>query len=197
MSGQRSMQAVVVPGKADPNQGLMRLALFNEDGSPLILGGLSETEKMAYSGGSHAVLASDPGDVDTILTFGNAYLDYVTGFGVETGDEVFDGPAGPYFVKLAPNFGFEDNPTAGWLTISLTTSYMDANDNPVSGELVGVEVHWDHDTTGYGDFGFTDAQMVKTDVGIVPVDSQFGLLISQHGLTEEISVNLNLILVKL
>jgi hypothetical protein len=180
----------------------VRMKLFNLDGSPLVLGGSSSpggsAEQLVYYGGSSVPIQNNPGtDVDTPGTFGDSWLDYVKGFDVDPGDATLQAPEGAYFAQMGLTFNYEGTVDPGWLTVSLNMSYTDGNGNPASSDVITVEVHYDHETTGVGDASFTDFPIIKNRVNIIPADAELSLLVSQHGVEMAMTILINLMLVKL
>jgi hypothetical protein len=179
-----------------------KIRFFNLDGSPADFsesgsqGG--SAEQFVYYGGSSISILNNPGaDVDTPGTFGDNWLEYVKGFDVDPGDETLQAQEGAYFAQMGLTFNYEGTVDPGWLTVSLNMAYTDGNGNPASTDVITVEVHYDHGTTGVGDASFTDFPILKNIVSIIPADAELSLLVSQHGVELAMSILINLILVKL
>jgi hypothetical protein len=179
-----------------------KIRFFNLDGSPVDFSesgsqGGSAEEKFIYYGGSSIPIANNPGaDIETAGTFGDNWLEYVKGFDVNPGDSTIMAPEGAYFSQMALHFMAEQSIEPGWMTVSVNMAYEDSG-NPVISDLITIEVHYDQDTTGIGDFSFTDVPVNKNLVSIIPTDAELSLLVVQHGIEQSMTINVNLTLVHL
>lgn len=174
MIDQKNMQATVVAqSKQDINQRSMRLALFNEDGSPYSAGGGGEK---AFSGWSAQTTIPNSGN-DIVLPL-DALVD------LDQGDVLNDTPAGAYVTKLRAMWAVGATVSTGAAQMVLIHIADDDSETVLASYIVSPE----YPTMGDDLLSDVHYGTEKIDMGVAPAHGRLELRVMQS--TDQTNIDL-------